>query len=383
LRGYVTNFRARQHPKQDNAPAALRAGPENIDKIVIIRFQNRNYIIDGHHRCAAAILLGMHTVMAVVFDADKAGLKTREASVGGSVMEKANALTHKTANGGRLLSSLLALLRAAHQAHWTAHWSVEGTSFYADHELLGRLYNAIPGEIDGLAEKIVAIHGAAAVSLVDQLALMHVYGEKWASVSPMDPNPIRRAMIIESDIQEAIKVVRDALKAQDALPLGLDNFLSGVADAHETALYLLGQRSKDSAMAARVASRHMADQNDNFTFFDEEPVKTMKRWKSLFNGTLVGHGTGFHPGLEVPGSDGNYRIEIQRNAYNDGETVKWFVTVEKLPTGGQRWDTLPGGFIMSASNYYDDSTSSRIPNQYHQMVQKAERVLLNRFPKNP
>ena len=155
-----------------------------------------------------------------------------------------------------ILGGLLACLRAAHQAHWTAHWTTDGGNFYGDHLLFERLYTAIPGEIDELAEKTVASYGAVAVALPDQLDLMHKYVTKWTANYP---DLVKRAYAIEVDIQGAITTARDALGQEGRLSLGLDNFLQGVADAHETPMYLLGQRLKGSktASASTVASRFM------------------------------------------------------------------------------------------------------------------------------
>ena len=161
------------------------------------------------------------------------------------------------------LSKLLALFRAAHQAEWTAHWTVENNAFYGDHLMLERLYGAFPDEIDGMAEKIVKTFGAEGVNLPAQLALMARLVNRWEA----EPDLIRRVNNIESDIQTAIVNVRAAMKAQDQLSVGLDNFLAGLADSHETPLYLLGQRQKASKTASkmswRVAARFIKADLDN------------------------------------------------------------------------------------------------------------------------
>lgn len=153
------------------------------------------------------------------------------------------------------LALLLAYLRAAQQAHWTAHWQAQGSSFYGDHLLFERLYSALSGEIDTLAEKLVAKYGAEAVDLSKQMASVADLGSKWGQ----EPNLVARAFLIEEDLQGAIESVMGLTDEASELSLGLENFLGQLADSHETALYLLGQRldgGRTARAAQRVASRY-------------------------------------------------------------------------------------------------------------------------------
>lgn len=136
------------------------------------------------------------------------------------------------------LFNLLAVLRAAQMSHHHAHWCVKGEAFFADHELFSDLYTSMDSEIDTLAEKSVNQFGVKVVDLCAQLAMMHKCAETWDS----EPDLYRRALEIEQGIQRAIVHCRKALDADDALSLGLDNFLVGIADSHEKPLYLLGRR---------------------------------------------------------------------------------------------------------------------------------------------
>lgn len=170
----------------------------------------------------------------------------------GAMKSKKNASVSKVADQF-ILGNLLACLKAAHHAHWTAHWTSEGGNSYSDHLLFDKLYSAIPEEIDGLAEKIVAMYGAAGVALPEQMLEMARYINKWL----IDyPSLVSQASAIEADIQEAIETARNAMEAEGALTLGLDNFLQGLADSHETPQYLLGQRLRDSV--SRVAAKFLS-----------------------------------------------------------------------------------------------------------------------------
>lgn len=139
------------------------------------------------------------------------------------------------------LLNLLALLRAAQLVHHTAHWQTRGATFYADHQLFARLYGDVLEEADGLAEKLVYLLGPEAVDALDQVVRLHAAVRKAVEVSP---DLVQRSYALEMSLQAAIAAAREGLAAEGKLPLGLDNYLAGLADAHETACYLLRQRSE-------------------------------------------------------------------------------------------------------------------------------------------
>lgn len=139
------------------------------------------------------------------------------------------------------LLNLLALLRAAQLVHHTAHWQTRGATFYADHQLFARLYGDVLEEADGLAEKLVYLLGPEAVDALDQVLRLHAAVRKAVEVSA---DLVQRSYALEMSLQAAIAAAREGLAAEGKLPLGLDNYLAGLADAHETACYLLRQRSE-------------------------------------------------------------------------------------------------------------------------------------------
>jgi DNA-binding ferritin-like protein len=137
-----------------------------------------------------------------------------------------------------ILQHVLALLRVIHLSHWTSHWQVKGTAFYGDHQLLDRLYNSLPEEIDTLAEKMVAEFGADAVDIEDQLPRFI----EVATPMKKGASPIQRALVYEELLQQELRKAYDALKSMEGLSLGLDDFIMSTANAHETNLYLMRQR---------------------------------------------------------------------------------------------------------------------------------------------
>ena len=139
----------------------------------------------------------------------------------------------------KTLTHLLAALRAVHWTHWTSHWQVKGNPSYGDHLLLERLYNAVTEEIDTLAEKCVAYFGPECVEPVSQANVMAEILQKHA-VS----DPILRSLRIEQVLQAMISETFNTLEKSGQLPLGLNDFLAATANAHETAIYLLQQRTR-------------------------------------------------------------------------------------------------------------------------------------------
>lgn len=138
------------------------------------------------------------------------------------------------------LSNLLAMLRAAQASHHHGHWVTKGSTFYGDHLLFEKLYTAIEEEIDSLAEKAVQQFGDKTVELVPQFEDITACLQKWTEEGDL----FKRALLVEKTLQVAIEDYRQELKDSGYLSIGLDNFLAQLADSHETALYLLGQRVK-------------------------------------------------------------------------------------------------------------------------------------------
>jgi DNA-binding ferritin-like protein len=155
----------------------------------------------------------------------------------GEVVKKASS------NSVALLQVLLACLRGAHWAHWNSHWQVKGQSFYSDHLMLQRIYESLEGEIDSLAEKIVSYYGPEAVDPVQQAQLMANKLLPLADIAS-SKDPLKRALLIEEALQVVFKTMYDLLKKNGQMTLGLDDFLMSMANAHESNLYLLRQKTR-------------------------------------------------------------------------------------------------------------------------------------------
>ena len=138
------------------------------------------------------------------------------------------------------LQNLLAMLRATQIVHHTAHWQTSGPTFAGDHVLFADLYGAIDDEFDTLAEKIVAMYGGEAVDSVDQLTRITTVVKR---AKEAESDLFKRSLVLEEGLQTVLEAVRDYLRKEHELSMGLDNFLQGIADSHETAVYKLKQRT--------------------------------------------------------------------------------------------------------------------------------------------
>jgi len=149
----------------------------------------------------------------------------------------------------KYLVQLLAMLRAMHWAHWTAHWKMKGDPFYGDHLMFSKMYEGMVDEIDTMAEKIVGIFGPEAIFDIPLMA----DAQRFLTSHDSAPDLYAGALRMEQHLQAAIKTTYDALKESGEITLGLDDFLMSLASAHETNLYLLGQRMRTAALKTAVS----------------------------------------------------------------------------------------------------------------------------------
>lgn len=141
-----------------------------------------------------------------------------------------------------LLGGLLSLLRALHWHYWTAHWKAKGPAAYGDHLLFQRLYEARTEEIDTLAEKIAGLFDESELDAIAQSTLMQTWLQRWSRHGDV----FECSLAAERDAQGSLRMLRSALESTGHLTLGLDDYLTETASRHETASYLLKQRSKSS-----------------------------------------------------------------------------------------------------------------------------------------
>ena len=127
------------------------------------------------------------------------------------------------------LQIVLADLRAQHWLYYTLHWQAAN---YQLHLLFQRLYESLPDQFDGLAEKLVAAAGKQSVDASTTMRMSQTVIDVWATGA----DPLDAALASERDLEAAVFTALASLTDP-----GLENFLQGVADDHQTNVYLLRQ----------------------------------------------------------------------------------------------------------------------------------------------
>ena len=153
-----------------------------------------------------------------------------------------------------LLQQVLAALRALRWSYHTKHWMVSGGHFYGDHLLFERLYDGKPSlddAADGLAEKMVAIFGPAAVCSRAIWPLSGAFLDRGMAANDC---PYRQSLAMEAELQSLLSKTYATLKAKKALSLGMDDLLMSLANEREQAIYLLQQRLGPPPVVVRVLS---------------------------------------------------------------------------------------------------------------------------------
>lgn len=128
-----------------------------------------------------------------------------------------------------------------------AHHLTRGSSFSGDHvNLYSKIYTGAQEEIDGAIEKAVGLFG-------DECADPMGVTEKALEIMSEYPSPAELpaagiaavGLQIEKDFLQFSKSIYDQMKSSGELTLGLDDFIMATANAHETNVYLLQQRTRD------------------------------------------------------------------------------------------------------------------------------------------
>jgi DNA-binding ferritin-like protein len=119
------------------------------------------------------------------------------------------------------------------------HWQCAGLSFYQHHLLFQRLYEAISGNIDSTAEKIVGLFSSELIDLTSQLEIMNMLGEKFPIDRDMAVTCFQTGIKAEMSFQKLSMALRKVLKEENKLSLGMDDLIAAQANDSEERLYLL------------------------------------------------------------------------------------------------------------------------------------------------
>lgn len=145
----------------------------------------------------------------------------------------------ETKNETALLVQVLAALKAKIEWSKFAHWTSQGEEFYGDHLLYDRIYEESAPDFDACIEKFLIQWPEEIANPIQTLKEAQQTLEKHQTESYLNT-----LMELSQHLLTQIKELYDALKTQEKLSLGLDDFIMTLADHHENHLYLLKQRLK-------------------------------------------------------------------------------------------------------------------------------------------
>lgn len=147
------------------------------------------------------------------------------------------------------LYRVVGILRSLNLLYHHLHVNAEGPPYYGDHLLLQRLYEGEDSgeeagtspidEIDAVMERIAGLTGGEPVSLGLVLEHMNLY------LKGTENGSLWQAQRLEYKLQDQLESISSFLEGQRVLgPMkdGVLNLLQGVADAHQTNIYLLEKR---------------------------------------------------------------------------------------------------------------------------------------------
>jgi len=142
-----------------------------------------------------------------------------------------------------VIRALLAHLRAGNLWYHGAHHVTVGAGFNADHKFYQKVYEQYEAEFDKAAEKAIAALGStiAAPQAVSLRAAQLVQTMPAVAGLPGQSIAASALQVEKQTLAFVEKVFRD-LETGKRLSLGMNNFLSQLADDHETFVYKLGQR---------------------------------------------------------------------------------------------------------------------------------------------
>lgn len=139
-----------------------------------------------------------------------------------------------------MYQSILAHLRALQWVYTTSHWTSAGPNSYSDHLLLQRLYEGLDKPIDALGERMVAYFGPQAVAPRD---INKRVNELLVICEERGLGGLDCLYNLEDWLQTSIRMAWKANQdSGDEFSLGIDDYLMGLANERDEAIYLLKQR---------------------------------------------------------------------------------------------------------------------------------------------
>lgn len=141
----------------------------------------------------------------------------------------------------KLAALHIASLKAMTIVHQHSHWISKGSNFYGSHLLFQRIYESAQENLDGAAEKFVGAFGEDVLDWSLQKSLLEKVLDKMTS---FEGDQFSMSLEIEKQFLKLNQELEKTLDDEGRLSQGMSNFLEGVADDRETAIYLLIQTTK-------------------------------------------------------------------------------------------------------------------------------------------
>jgi len=138
----------------------------------------------------------------------------------------------------KIANLYVATLRAIYFIHQNNHWTTKGSTFYGDHLLFERLYDASKGDADMAAEKMIGLFGEKALDFELQNSFMNKIVSKYAG---LDGNPAKMSLTIVKDFLQLSESVYKTIENEGSMTLGLDDMIMAIASKNEESCYLLQQ----------------------------------------------------------------------------------------------------------------------------------------------
>jgi len=134
-------------------------------------------------------------------------------------------------------------MKALYITHLHNHWESQGQPFYSDHLMYQRLYEAASADLDLIMERIIGVTGVDTVKLSPEL--VNEFAGLLTTFAQI-ADPLERALTAEKACKQALSDAYEQIKSggDNADMMGWEDLLPQLATNRETALYLLGQRSK-------------------------------------------------------------------------------------------------------------------------------------------
>ncbi len=132
----------------------------------------------------------------------------------------------------------IASLKALALIHQHSHWTTKGATFYGDHLLFERLYDAALEDLDLAAEKFLGVFGDECLDYELQIELLAKVMSKYKN---LESSPLEMSLKVEKDFLKFSKDAYDCFEEEGKLTLGLDDMIMAIASQREESVYLLQQ----------------------------------------------------------------------------------------------------------------------------------------------